>query len=125
MRLWIGWTMGALGFERAKAAETGRPGYDPRALLKLYLYGYLQQIRSSRRLESECRRNIELADSLPCTKPIRNFRSAAVFFQHNPKQVSERLKGESCAARLAGRAHSVSRNSRRFAERARSSASRN
>ena len=45
-----------LGFERAEAAETGRPGYDPRDLLKLYLYGYLQQIRSSRRLESECQR---------------------------------------------------------------------
>jgi hypothetical protein len=36
--------MAGLGFERAEAAETGRPGYDPRALLKLYLYGYLQQI---------------------------------------------------------------------------------
>src|SRR5260370_25737170 len=52
--------MARLEFERAKAAETGRPGYDPRDLLKLYLYGYLQQIRSSRRLEAECRRNIEL-----------------------------------------------------------------
>jgi len=50
----------ALGFERAEAAETGRPGYDPRDLLKLYLYGYLQQVRSSRRLESECRRNVEV-----------------------------------------------------------------
>jgi|SRR5450432_3495791 transposase len=48
--------MAGLGFERAEAAETVRPGYDPRDLLKLYLYGYLQQIRSSRRLESECRR---------------------------------------------------------------------
>jgi transposase len=37
-----------LGFERAEAADTGRPGYDPRDLLKLYLYGYLNQIRSSR-----------------------------------------------------------------------------
>ena len=46
--------MVGLGFERAEAAETGRPGYDPRDLLKLYLYGYLQQIRSSRRLESNC-----------------------------------------------------------------------
>ncbi len=43
--------IGALGFVRAEAAETGRPGYDPRDLLKLYLYGYLQQIRSSRRLK--------------------------------------------------------------------------
>jgi transposase len=43
--------MAGLGFEGAEAAETGRPGYDPRELWKLYLYGYLQQIRSSRRLE--------------------------------------------------------------------------
>jgi transposase len=49
-----------LGSERSTAADTGRPGYDPRDLLKLYLYGYLNQIRSSRRLEAECRRNIEL-----------------------------------------------------------------
>jgi transposase len=41
--------MEALGFVRADPAETGRPGYDPRDLLKLYLYGYLQQLRSSRR----------------------------------------------------------------------------
>ena len=52
--------MTELGFERAQAAETGRPGYDARSLLKLYLYGYLNQIRSSRRLEAECRRNVEL-----------------------------------------------------------------
>ena len=50
----------ALGFMRAEAAETGRPGYGPRDLLKLYLYGYMQQIHSSRRLESECRRNVEV-----------------------------------------------------------------
>jgi transposase len=53
-------SLSELGFERAQAAETGRPGYDPRDLLKLYLYGYLNQIRSSRRLEAECRRNVEL-----------------------------------------------------------------
>lgn len=70
--------MGDLGFERAEAADTGRPGYDPRDLLKLYLYGYLQQIRSSRRLESECRRNIELMWLLgrlvPDHKTIAEFR---------------------------------------------------
>jgi transposase len=70
--------MQALGFVRAEAAETGRPGYDPRDLLKLYLYGYLQQIRSSRRLESECRRNLELMWLLgrlcPDHKSIAEFR---------------------------------------------------
>jgi transposase len=40
--------MSDLGFERARAAETGRPGYNPRDLLKLYLYGYLNQVRSAR-----------------------------------------------------------------------------
>jgi transposase len=52
--------MAELGFVRAEPAETGRPGYDPRDLLKLYLYGYLQQVRSSRRLERECQRNVEV-----------------------------------------------------------------
>src|SRR2546428_11061635 len=48
----------ALGFVRAEPAETGRPGYDPRDLLKLYLYGYLRQVRSSRRLEAAGPRNV-------------------------------------------------------------------
>ena len=47
-----------LGFKRA--ASTGRPGYDPRDLLKLYIYGYVNEVRSSRRLERECKRNIEV-----------------------------------------------------------------
>ena len=71
-------SMAALGFVRAEPAETGRPGYDPRDLLKLYLYGYLQQIRSSRRLEAECRRNIEVMWLLsrlePDDKSIAEFR---------------------------------------------------
>lgn len=50
----------ALGFSKARPAATGRPAYDPADLLKLYLYGYLQQVRSSRRLERECQRNVEL-----------------------------------------------------------------
>lgn len=73
-----GLRMAELGFERAEAAETGRPGYDPRDLLKLYLYGYLHTIRSSRRLEAECRRNVELMWLLgrlyPDHKSIAEFR---------------------------------------------------
>lgn len=70
--------MSQLGFERAEAADTGRPGYDPRDLLKLYLYGYLNQIRSSPRLDAECRRNVELMWLLgrlnPDHKSIAEFR---------------------------------------------------
>ncbi|MEA2880274.1 MAG: hypothetical protein QOF14_5470, partial [Hyphomicrobiales bacterium] len=56
----------------------GRPGYDPGDLLKLYIYGYLNEVRSSRRLERECRRNIELMWLLrrlaPDFKTIADFR---------------------------------------------------
>lgn len=50
----------ALGFERAIAQATGRPGYHPATLLKIYIYGYLNRVQSSRRLEREAQRNIEL-----------------------------------------------------------------
>ena len=49
-----------LGFERATAAATGRPGYHPSVLLKLYIYGYLNRVQSSRRLEHEAGRNVEV-----------------------------------------------------------------
>jgi transposase len=70
--------LGDLGFERVAAAETGRPGYHPAVLLKLYVYGYSSQMRSSRRLEKEAERNIEvqwLIDrQTPCFKTIADFR---------------------------------------------------
>lgn len=50
----------AAGFIRVKAKVTGRPGYHPSDLLKLYIYGYLNRIRSSRSLEAETHRNIEV-----------------------------------------------------------------
>ncbi len=49
-----------LGSNRVIANNTGRPGYHPAALLKLYIYGYLNRIQSSRRLEKESHRNVEL-----------------------------------------------------------------
>jgi transposase len=55
-----GLDLAALGFVRAGAKATGRPGYAPGDLLKLYIYGYLNRVRSSRRLEAECHRNIEV-----------------------------------------------------------------
>ncbi|MDB6128751.1 MAG: family transposase, partial [Verrucomicrobia bacterium] len=67
-----------LGFERPQPAGTGRPGYDPRSLLKLYLYGYLNRVRSSRRLEAESVRNLEviwlLGGLRPDFKTIADFR---------------------------------------------------
>ncbi len=49
-----------LGFSRVEPAVTGRPPYHPSVLLKLYIYGYLNRIQSSRRLEKEAQRNVEL-----------------------------------------------------------------
>jgi transposase len=70
--------MAKLGFVRSEPAETGRPGYDPRDLLKLYLYGYLWQVRSWRWLETECQRNVEVMGLLgrlvPDHKSIAEFR---------------------------------------------------
>jgi transposase len=68
----------AAGFVRVKAKATGRPGYHPADLLKLYIYGYLNRVRSSRRLEIETRRNIEVIWLLrrltPDFKTIADFR---------------------------------------------------
>jgi transposase len=68
----------ALGFAKARCANTGRPPYDPAVLLKLYLYGYLHRVRSSRLLEAECLRNVEvlwlLGKLAPDFKTIADFR---------------------------------------------------
>ena len=70
--------LAALGFERVQPAATGRPGYAPGCMLKLYLYGYLNQVQSSRRLEREARRNTELmwltGKLAPDFKTIADFR---------------------------------------------------
>jgi len=67
-----------LGFNGVNPAETGRPSYHPAVLLKLYVYGYLNRIQSSRRLEREAQRNVELMWLLgrltPDFKTIANFR---------------------------------------------------
>jgi transposase len=65
-------------FDSAQPADTGRPGYHPSTLLKIYLYGYLNRIQSSRRLEREARRNVELmwltGRLAPDFKTIADFR---------------------------------------------------
>ncbi len=67
-----------LGFERAQPADTGRPAYHPATLLKIYIYGYLNRVQSSRRLEREAQRNVELiwltGRLMPDFKTIADFR---------------------------------------------------
>ena len=67
-----------LGFASAELKDTGRPPYDPQDLLKLYVYGYMNRIRSSRRLEAETKRNLEviwlLVKLSPDHKTIARFR---------------------------------------------------
>jgi transposase len=72
-----GLDLGALKFTHAQAAGIGRPPYHPADLLKLYLYGYLNRIRSSRRLEAEAGRNLELMWLLRCVRP--DFKTIADF----------------------------------------------
>ncbi len=70
--------LAALGFARAVPEATGRPAYDPAKLLKIYLYGYLNRVPSSRRLERETQRNIELmclsGRLMPNFKTLADFR---------------------------------------------------
>lgn len=69
------------GFKRAEPKETGRPGYDPADLLKLYIYGYLNRVRSSRRLEAETHRNLEVIWLLRRLRP--DFKTIADFRREN------------------------------------------
>jgi transposase len=73
-----GLNLSELGFSGATPAKTGRPSYHPAILLKLYIYGYLNRIQSSRRLEKEAQRNVELmwltGRLSPDFKTIANFR---------------------------------------------------
>ena len=73
----------AAGFHRVSAKRTGRPGYDPADLLKLYIYGYLNRVRSSRRLEAETHRNIEVIWLLRHLKP--DYKTIADFRRDNRK----------------------------------------
>lgn len=72
-----------LGFTKAEISKIGRPPYNPKDLLKLYLYGYLNRIRSSRRLEHEAARNIEVIWLLKNLKP--DFKTIADFRKDNKK----------------------------------------
>jgi transposase len=69
--------LAAAGFSGVAPKATGRPGYAPADLLKLYIYGYLNRVRSSRRLEMECHRNVEVIWLLRALKP--DFKTIADF----------------------------------------------
>ena len=70
-----------LGFKHSIPCETGRPSYDPYDLLKLYVYGYLNQVRSSRKLERECHRNLEVIWLMKKLSP--DFKTIADFRKDN------------------------------------------
>jgi transposase len=67
-----------LGFERAEPSEMGRPGYDPRVMLKLYVYGYMNRLKTTRVLEQEAHRNVDVmwltGRLMPDHKTIGEFR---------------------------------------------------
>lgn len=75
------------GFVRVEAKATGRPGYHPGDLLKLYIYGYLNRVRSSRRLEAETHRNIEVIWLLKRLQP--DFKTIADFRRDNRKAFTQ------------------------------------
>ena len=77
--------MEELGFERAVPGDMGRPSYDPRDLLRLLLYGYLNNLRSSRRLERDTQRNVELMWLLKRLTP--DFKTIADFRRDNLKGI--------------------------------------
>ncbi|WP_445768716.1 IS1182 family transposase [Rheinheimera sp.] len=80
-----GLQLDSLGFERVSAKQTGRPGYHPATMLKLYIYGYLNRIQSSRRLEKEAHRNVELMWLLERLTP--DFKTIADFRKSNGKGI--------------------------------------
>ena len=76
-----------LGFIGVEPLDMGRPGYDPRIMLKLYIYGYLNRVPSSRRLERECQRNIEVIWLTGQLAP--DFKTIADFRKDNGKAIRE------------------------------------
>jgi transposase len=77
--------LGALGFSKVVAEATGRPPYRPRDLLKLYVYGYVSQVRSSRRLEKEAGRNLEVLWLINRLTP--SFKTIADFRKDHPRAI--------------------------------------
>lgn len=82
--------MEQLGFQRFAPADTGAPGYDPRDLMKLYVYGYYYEVRSSRKLARQCSINIEVMWLLNKLTP--DFRTIADFRKDNKKAIEKTFR---------------------------------
>ena len=79
--------LASMGFSRTETRKTGRPPYDPKDILKLYIYGYMNRIRSSRRLEAESKRNLEVLWLLRKLSP--DHKTIADFRKDNPKALKK------------------------------------
>lgn len=82
--------LGKLEFTKTKASKEGRPSYAAKDMLKLYYYGYLNRVRSSRRLDSECRRNIEVWWLINQLKP--SYHTIADFRKDNSTALKKAFK---------------------------------
>ena len=82
-----GLDLGKLGFQKVQPLDNGRPGYDPKVMLKIYIYGYLNRVPSSRRLERECQRNLELIWLTGGLSP--DFKTIADFRKDNGKAIGK------------------------------------
>ncbi|MCJ8299520.1 MAG: transposase, partial [Pseudomonadales bacterium] len=80
----------ALGFKRAEAKDTGHPGYHPSTMLKIYVYGYLNRIQTSRRLGAEKHRNVELKWLVERLRP--DFKTIADFRRDNGQAIRKVCK---------------------------------
>ena len=92
-----------LGFDGAQPQATGRPAYHPSTLLKIYIYGYLNRVQSSRRLERECRRNVELMWLTGRLEP--DFKTIADFRRDSGKGMLLRQFGQRLVASYGGQHH--------------------
>ncbi len=84
----------ALGFAHVKGNKTGAPAFHPAILMRIYLYGYLNRVRSSRKLEKECERNLEMRwltyEQTPCYHTISTFRTYKKdIFDENEEKIGE------------------------------------
>ena len=111
-----GLDLAVAGFERAAPKATGRPGYDPADLLKLYIYGYLNRVRSSRRLEAESKRNLEVIWLLrrlsPDFKTIADFRGGRQTGRSHPGADHRKLRASRTQLRQALRLQNCGQHGR-------------